>query len=76
MNAFLTPELEKFVGKKVESGLYNSASGVICEGSRRLNELRLQNQSGINKGETQPLSLSDVIERGQQRYAQRQKTSS
>jgi antitoxin ParD1/3/4 len=47
MNVSLTPELEKLVTRKVESGLYQSASEVIREGLRllddqdRLRELRL-----------------------------------
>src|ERR1700677_4269551 len=36
MNVSLTPELEKFVAQKVESGLYRSASEVIREGLRLL----------------------------------------
>lgn len=36
MNVSLTPELEKFVQGKVESGLYHSASEVIREGLRLL----------------------------------------
>ena len=38
MNVSLTPELEKFVDDKVESGLYNNASEVIREGLRLLKE--------------------------------------
>ena len=38
MNVSLTPELEKFVEGKVESGLYNNASEVIREGLRLLKE--------------------------------------
>ncbi len=36
MNISLTPELDKLVKKKVESGLYNSASEVIREALRLL----------------------------------------
>jgi antitoxin ParD1/3/4 len=36
MNVSLTPELEKFVSLKVDSGLYNSASEVIREALRLL----------------------------------------
>lgn len=48
MNVSLTPELEEIVSKKVESGMYHSASEVIREGLRLLveqdtiRELRLQ----------------------------------
>jgi len=38
MNVSLTPELEKFVDGKVDSGLYNNASEVIREGLRLLKE--------------------------------------
>jgi len=36
MNVSLTPELEAFVQKQLESGLYNSQSEVIREGLRLL----------------------------------------
>ena len=38
MNVSLTPELEKLVNEKVKSGLYNSASEVIRESLRLLQE--------------------------------------
>jgi antitoxin ParD1/3/4 len=38
MNVSLTPELEKFVNDKVESGRYNSASEVVREALRLLEE--------------------------------------
>jgi len=38
MNVSLTPELEKFVSAKVEAGLYNSASEVVREALRLLEE--------------------------------------
>ena len=38
MNVSLTPELEKMVNEKVESGLFNSASEVIRAGLRLLVE--------------------------------------
>jgi len=38
MNVSLTPELEKFVATKVESGRYNSASEVVREALRLLEE--------------------------------------
>jgi antitoxin ParD1/3/4 len=60
MNVSLTPELEKFVANKVESGLYQSASEVIREGLRllddqdrlreiRLSEVRKKIQTGIDQ---------------------------
>jgi antitoxin ParD1/3/4 len=38
MNVSLTPELEKFVDIKVESGRYNSASEVVREALRLLED--------------------------------------
>lgn len=38
MNVSLTPELEQFVTIKVKSGLYNSASEVVREGLRLLEQ--------------------------------------
>ena len=86
MNVSLTPELEKYVSEKVESGLYHSASEVIREGLRllkdqdalrkvRLHEVRQQIQEGMNSGESQPLNVEDVVDRGRKRHAQRSKTS-
>lgn len=38
MNVSLTPQLEKFVSAKVQSGRYNSASEVVREALRLLEE--------------------------------------
>jgi antitoxin ParD1/3/4 len=38
MNVSLTPELEKFVNNKVQAGRYNSASEVVREALRLLEE--------------------------------------
>lgn len=38
MNVSLTPELESMVSRKVEAGLYNSASEVVREALRLLEE--------------------------------------
>ncbi len=38
MNVSLTPELEQFISTKVESGRYNSASEVVREALRLLEE--------------------------------------
>ena len=53
MNVSLTPELEKFVAGKVESGLYNNASEVVREGLRLLkehDEIRLKWREQIDRG--------------------------
>ena len=59
MNVSLTPELERIVNSKVKSGLYNSASEVVREGLRllqerdelrkmKLNALRQEIEQGID----------------------------
>ncbi len=53
MNVSLTPELERFVQGKVESGLYNNASEVVREGLRLLkehDEIRLKWREQIERG--------------------------
>jgi antitoxin ParD1/3/4 len=53
MNVSLTPELEKFVGDKVGSGLYNNASEVIRESLRLLkehDEIRVKWREQIERG--------------------------
>ena len=53
MNVSLTPELEKFVDGKVESGLYNNASEVVREGLRLLkehDEVRVKWREQIERG--------------------------
>ena len=53
MNVSLTPELERFVDAKVESGLYNNASEVVREGLRLLkeqDEIRLRWREQIERG--------------------------
>ena len=59
MNVSLTPELEKFVDGKVESGLYNNASEVVREGLRLLkehDELRKKMGAQIERGWQQALA--------------------
>jgi antitoxin ParD1/3/4 len=52
MNVSLTPELEKFVSAKVGSGRYNSASEVVREALRLLEEhdsARAAQMAGFNE---------------------------
>ena len=82
MNISLTPHLEKLVQGKVESGLYNSASEVMREALRlmeerdqlrelRLEELRRAIQKGIDSGEATPLDMEEIKARGRMRLAAR-----
>ena len=74
MNVSLTPELEKFISTKVESGLYNSASEVIRQALRllveqeteqrvKLEALRSSIQDGIKSGEPLPWSLESFSQK-------------
>lgn len=83
MNISLTPHLEDLVRAKVESGLYNSASEVMRESLRllqerdqlremRLDELRSEIQKGINSGSATPLDIEDIKVRGRKRLEAQQ----
>jgi antitoxin ParD1/3/4 len=80
MNVSLTPELERLVTRKVESGLYQSASEVIRQGLRLLDdqdrlrelhlvEMRKKIQAGLDQ-----LDRGEGIP-GDQVYAEMKKKS-
>ena len=80
MNISLNPHFEELVKGKVESGLYNSASEVMREALRlleerdrlrdlRLEELRSEIQKGINSGVATPLNMEDIKSAGRKRLA-------
>ncbi len=65
MNISLTPEFEEYVNGKVRSGLYHSASEVICEALRLLRE-----KDEVDRKKLQALRRDiqvgiDQMERGQ-----------
>ena len=65
MNVSLTPELERRIAEKIESGLYTSASEVIREGLRLLfetEELREHRAAQLREGVQAGL---DQLERGE-----------
>jgi antitoxin ParD1/3/4 len=65
MNVSLTPELEQFVQAKVESGRYNSASEVVREALRLLEnheQLRAAQLADFNQELTRRLQ---ALDRGQ-----------
>jgi len=84
MNVSLTRELEKLVNERVRSGMYSSASEVIREALRllneqeelrrgRLEELRKEIRIGLdqaNRGEVAPLSLRELKHRLNKRLRQ------
>jgi antitoxin ParD1/3/4 len=80
MNVSLTPQLEDLVQKKVASGLYGSASEVMREALRlleerdrvhaiRLEELRTEIRKGLDSGPATPLDMGVIKARGRQRLA-------
>jgi antitoxin ParD1/3/4 len=80
MYTSLTPNLEKLVQNKVESGLYNSASEVIREALRLLEardrlrelqfeELKIEIQKGIDGGEATLMDMEKIKARGRLRLA-------
>lgn len=88
MNVSLTPELEKFVTNKVDTGMYQTASEVIREALRllrerdemqnqKLEELRKEIAVGIkdaDEGNVSPLDAMDVLtEVRNKRKAKREK---
>ena len=80
MNISLTPQLEELVKRKVDSGLYVSASEVLREALRlleerdrlyamRLEELRTEIKRGLDSGEASPLDMGAIKTRGRKRLA-------
>lgn len=83
MNVSLTPQLEQWVSKRVESGMYNSASEVVREALRllveedevrnlRIAELKKQVGLGVDqleRGLVRPFNV-DVVEHIKQRGRQ------
>jgi len=78
MNISLTPQLEKLVKNKVESGLYGSASEVMRDALRlleerdrihslRVEELRAEIKKGFDNGEPTPLDVDAIKARGRKR---------
>ena len=81
MNVSLTPQLEQLVRNKVETGLYNSASEVVREALRlleerdrlkeiRMDELRKKIQKGLDSGPADPFDFEDLKERARKRLAE------
>ena len=80
MNISLTPQLEELVKRKVDSGLYVSASEVMREALRlleerdrlnvmRLEELRAEIKKGLDSGAATPLDIGVIKARGRKRLA-------
>jgi antitoxin ParD1/3/4 len=83
MNVNLTPQLESLVKQKVATGLYNSASEVVREALRlmeqqdrmraiKLEQLRQDIQEGISSGEATPWDTEEIKREGRARQRMRQ----
>ena len=75
MNVNLTPHLESLIKQKVASGLYNSASEVVREALRlmeeqdRMREVKLEQlcqdiRDGLNSGESTPWDAEEIKREG------------
>ena len=64
MNVSLTPELEKFVAGKVESGRYTSASEVVREALRLLEEHEQQRAARLEEFNRELQRRLDSLDRG------------
>lgn len=85
MNVSLTPNLEKFVQKKVRSGKYKSSSEVVREALRlleehdslreiRLTQLKRQIADGVREadaGSTSILDIAAIKKQGRKRLGQK-----
>ena len=83
MTLSMPPDLDAFVHRTVAAGIYESEEAVVVAGlrllqerERRLEELRNELRPALeelDRGEGKPLDIEDVIRRGEERYARRQK---
>jgi antitoxin ParD1/3/4 len=82
MNVNLTSQLEDLVKKKVASGLYNSASEVVREALRlmderdrlsavKLDRLRQDIREGLSSGDPTPWDPDEIKKEGRKRRAAR-----
>jgi putative addiction module CopG family antidote len=85
MNISLTTELEKFITDRVQSGMYHSASQVVREALRllqeeymlkeiKLAELKREIQKSRESGSSKELDIEDVVSRGKKRLASKRTT--
>ena len=87
MNVSLTPELEKMINEKVATGRYHSASEVVREALRlleehdqvrrwRMEQLRTQINRGIEqieRGQVSRFNAEEIKAEGRKRFARQRK---
>ncbi|WP_456378917.1 type II toxin-antitoxin system ParD family antitoxin [Thiolapillus sp.] len=76
MNVSLTPHFDKFIKNQLDSGRYHSASEMIRDALRLLEDRekqvnRLQNdlRQGMESGESTPLDIGVIKQKGRRRLA-------
>jgi antitoxin ParD1/3/4 len=86
LNINLTPQLEAMVREKVASGLYTSASEVVREALRlmeeqdrlravKLEQLRADIRAGLGSGAAGELDMEEIKRKGRQRLAKTRQSS-
>ena len=77
MNVSLTPELEQYIRTKVDSGRYLSASEVVREALRlleqkekRLEELHAEIQKGLDSGRSKLLNMEAIKAKARNRLSE------
>lgn len=89
MNVSLTPELETLINQKVATGMYHSASEVIREALRLLNEhdalRKIQHEAlrreiavgmeDIKQGNVAPLDINSIKAKGRKLLSRRRKAA-
>ena len=86
MNINLTPQLEKMIRQKVDSGMYNSASEVVRDALRlmdekdrlraaKLDQLRQEIQEGLSSGPATAWDREEIKRKGRAKRATRTRTT-
>jgi antitoxin ParD1/3/4 len=84
INVNLTPLLEQMIRQKIASGLYASASEVVREALRlmeeqervraaKIDQLRQEIRDGLNSGDPTPWNAEDIRRKGRKMKASRTK---
>ena len=76
MNVSLTPHFDEFIKFQLESGRYHSASELIRDALRlledrgsQINMLQADLQKGIDSGKSTPLDIEAIKRQGRKRLA-------
>jgi antitoxin ParD1/3/4 len=86
MNINLTPQLEEMIKQKVDSGMYNSASEVVRDALRlmdekdrlraaKLDQLRQEIQDGLSSGPATAWDREEIKREGRAKRATRTRTA-